>query len=184
MYSLTCWNNLKEKIFHAALIFIFINVRIESQKAGMGWKALNRLSHWGWWTRVHSAAERTFPAPQSQQRGNANSWWRVGALDSKYTPHKSCARTFLHCLPPPIWKPIWLFPLVFFFFFEEKEHIHIHGFPDGASGKESTCHNRRPKWHGFNSWIRKILWLRKWQPIPVFLPGKFHGQRSLVDYSL
>ena len=35
--------------------------------------------------------------------------------DLKY-PHKSCARTFLHCLPPPIWKPIWLFPLVFFFF--------------------------------------------------------------------
>ena len=24
---------------------------------------------------------------------------------------------------------------------------------------------------------------RKWQPIPVFLPGKFHGQRSLVGYS-
>ena len=22
-----------------------------------------------------------------------------------------------------------------------------------------------------------------WQPTPVFLPGKFHGQRSLVDYS-
>ena len=26
-------------------------------------------------------------------------------------------------------------------------------------------------------------WRRKWQPIPVFLPGKFHGQRSLVGYS-
>ena len=24
---------------------------------------------------------------------------------------------------------------------------------------------------------------RKWQPTPVFLPGKFHGQRSLVGYS-
>ena len=24
---------------------------------------------------------------------------------------------------------------------------------------------------------------RKWQTIPVFLPGKSHGQRSLVDYS-
>ena len=24
---------------------------------------------------------------------------------------------------------------------------------------------------------------RKWQPVPVFLPGKFHGQRSLEDYS-
>ena len=26
-------------------------------------------------------------------------------------------------------------------------------------------------------------WRRKWQTIPVFLPGKFHGQRSLVGYS-
>ena len=27
-----------------------------------------------------------------------------------------------------------------------------------------------------------ISWRRKWQPSPVFLPGKFHGQRSLVGY--
>ena len=26
-------------------------------------------------------------------------------------------------------------------------------------------------------------WRREWQPTPVFLPGEFHGQRSLVDYS-
>ena len=26
-------------------------------------------------------------------------------------------------------------------------------------------------------------WRRKWQPTPVLLPGKFHGQRSLVGYS-
>ena len=26
-------------------------------------------------------------------------------------------------------------------------------------------------------------WSRKWQPSPVFLSGKFHGQRSLVGYS-
>ena len=31
--------------------------------------------------------------------------------------------------------------------------------------------------------VRKILWRRKWQPTRVFLPGKFHRQRSLVDYS-
>ena len=31
------------------------------------------------------------------------------------------------------------------------------------------------------SW--KILWRRKWQPAPVFLPGEFHGQRSLAGYS-
>ena len=29
--------------------------------------------------------------------------------------------------------------------------------------------------------VRKIPWRREWQPIPVFLPGEFHGQRSLVD---
>ena len=33
-------------------------------------------------------------------------------------------------------------------------------------------------------WVRKIPWRRKWQPTPVFLPGKFHGERSLVNYSL
>ena len=31
----------------------------------------------------------------------------------------------------------------------------------------------------FNPWIRKIPWRRKWQLIPVFLPGKSHGLRSL-----
>ena len=33
----------------------------------------------------------------------------------------------------------------------------------------------------FDPWIRKIPWRREWQPTPVFLPGEFHGQRSLVD---
>ena len=32
-------------------------------------------------------------------------------------------------------------------------------------------------------WIRKIPWRKKWQPTPVFLPGKFNGQRSLIGYS-
>ena len=32
-------------------------------------------------------------------------------------------------------------------------------------------------------WVRKIPWRRKWQPTPVFWPGKSHGQRSLVGYS-
>ena len=36
---------------------------------------------------------------------------------------------------------------------------------------------------GFHPWVRKIPWRRKWQPTPVLLPGKSHGQRSLVGYS-
>ena len=35
----------------------------------------------------------------------------------------------------------------------------------------------------FNPLVGKIPWRRKWQPTPVFLPGQFHGQRSLVGYS-
>ena len=33
------------------------------------------------------------------------------------------------------------------------------------------------------SWVEKIAWSREWQPPPVFLPGKFHGQKSLAGYS-
>jgi len=32
---------------------------------------------------------------------------------------------------------------------------------------------------GFDPWVGKILCRRKWQPTPVFLSGKSHGQRSL-----
>ena len=35
----------------------------------------------------------------------------------------------------------------------------------------------------FNTWVRKMPWGRERQPIPVFLPAEFHGQRSLVGYS-
>ena len=34
---------------------------------------------------------------------------------------------------------------------------------------------------GFDPWVWKIPWRRKWQPTPVFLPGESHGPRSLVQ---
>ena len=49
--------------------------------------------------------------------------------------------------------------------------------PRWCSGKESTCWCKR---HRFNPWVRKIRWRRKWQPTPVFLPGKSQGWRSLM----
>ena len=36
---------------------------------------------------------------------------------------------------------------------------------------------------GFDPWVRQIPWRREWLPTPVFLPGGFHGQRSLVGNS-
>ena len=54
------------------------------------------------------------------------------------------------------------------------------GRPWWLRGKESAYQCKR---YGFNPGVRKITWRRKWQPTPVFLPGKSHGQRSLVGYS-
>ena len=35
----------------------------------------------------------------------------------------------------------------------------------------------------FDPWVGKTPWRREWLPTPVFLPGEFHGQRSLGGYS-
>ena len=60
------------------------------------------------------------------------------------------------------------------------------GLPWWLVGKESArnvgdClqYGRR----GFNPWVRKIPWKRKWQSTLEFLPGKFHRQRNLTGYS-
>ena len=50
--------------------------------------------------------------------------------------------------------------------------------------QEPTCQRRRGKRCRFNCWVGKIPWRRKWQFSPIFLPGKFHGERSLVGYCL
>ena len=59
----------------------------------------------------------------------------------------------------------------------------IKGLPRWVIGRESTCHCWNHMRHGFNPWIRKIPWRTEWQPAPVFWPGEYHGQRSLVGYS-
>ena len=43
-----------------------------------------------------------------------------------------------------------------------------------------ACQCRR---HGFDPWLGKIPWRRKWQPTPVFLPREPHGQRNMAGYS-
>ena len=50
--------------------------------------------------------------------------------------------------------------------------------PRWHNGKESVCQCRRCKRCRFNPWVGKIPWRRKWQPTPVFFPGK--GKRNLA----
>ena len=47
--------------------------------------------------------------------------------------------------------------------------------------RQRNClHCRKP---GLDPWVRKIPWRREWLPTPLFLPGEFHGQRSLAGHS-
>ena len=53
--------------------------------------------------------------------------------------------------------------------------------PSGASSEafpQSHCKRR-----GFSPWVGTIPWRREWQPTSVFLPGEFHGQKSLAGCS-
>ena len=56
------------------------------------------------------------------------------------------------------------------------------GFLGGLHGKESACNAGDPD--SIPARVGKIPWKREWQPTSVFLPGEFHGQRSLASYSL
>ena len=53
----------------------------------------------------------------------------------------------------------------------------------GGGGKEPTCWCKKCKRLRLDPWVGKIPWRRKWQPTPVILPGRFHGQRNLVGPS-
>ena len=54
----------------------------------------------------------------------------------------------------------------------------IKGLPRWLSFEESPCQCRGC---GFDPWVGKILWRRKWQTTLVFLPGKYHVQRNLTS---
>ena len=53
------------------------------------------------------------------------------------------------------------------------------GFPGRSEGKESALNAGDM---GLIPWLRRSPWRREWQLTTVFLPGDFHGQRSLVGY--
>ena len=63
------------------------------------------------------------------------------------------------------------------------QHVLLRELPRWLSGKESPCQCSWCRTCGFSLWLRKIPWRRKWQPTPVFLPGKSRGQRSMEGYS-
>ena len=68
--------------------------------------------------------------------------------------------------------------------FVQKSLALLHNYLETRSSPSGSVVKNLPASVGDMSSIpgSKIPWRRKWQPTPVFLPGKFHGQRSLVGY--
>ena len=86
--------------------------------------------------------------------------------------------SFLVCKMPII-RPVYFALVKWNSYFMARQ-----GFPHSLGVKNPfSCHCRRPRRPGFDPWIRKIPWRRKWQPTPVFLPGELCGQWSLMGYS-
>ena len=61
-----------------------------------------------------------------------------------------------------------------------KEQAESKGFSGWLRHLRVCLQLKRPR---FDPWVRTIPWRREWLPTPVFLPGEFHGQRSLTGYS-
>ena len=59
--------------------------------------------------------------------------------------------------------------------------VHCEVLTRWCRGKESACKCRRCKRWCFHPWVGKIPWRRKWQPTPVFMPGKSHGERDPTE---
>ena len=115
------------------------------------------------WAGPQKYKKETFN--NQSKRGLAKREWRDLQKASSHTFRLKNASSFLHL---------------------RKHHIYfawisrVWDFPGGSESKSICLQCGRPR---FNPWVGKIPWRRKWQPTPVFLPGKSHGRRSLVGYS-
>ena len=65
---------------------------------------------------------------------------------------------------------------------EQQSDLVTHILTQVTHSKESACQGRRCRRYRIHLRVRKILRRRKWQPTPIFLPGKPHVQRSLAGY--
>ena len=118
----------------------------------------NSMDRGAWWAMVHGVT-------------NSRTWLSKQTHIDKETKVKTVQQLFKFLMQNLDFKP------------RSSESRGFPGGTSGISGKESACQCKRYKRCGFDHWVQKIPWRRKWQPTPGFLPGKFHGQRRLVGYS-
>ena len=95
-----------------------------------------------------------------------------------------CHRLINHkCIVKLFFEPSLLFHWSIFLFLCSYPTVWI-GLPWWLSGKKKKKKKiaYQCRTHEFDLWAGKIPWKRAWQSTPIFLPGEFHGQRSLASY--
>ena len=93
---------------------------------------------------------------------------------SSLSPDKWATR--LHSIPARLFSFSSLYPECFLAIFPPQVIVFIRWQKNPPIGDSSG-------WPWLEPWVGKVPWRRKWQPTPVFLPGKFYGQRSLAGYN-
>ena len=122
----------------------------------------------------------------------SKTWWTIAWISLQ------CAAAEAHCACAVGWARVWMLTWNILHWHHFSTHIDYHHcflqsppvcpachfcVPAlGASGKEPACPCRTCRRCPLHPWVRNVLWRRKWQPTPAFLPGESHGQRSLVGY--
>ena len=128
------------------------------------------------WSRFHNPEFVESACAKEPWIKRADFEWPVGfplcRRSVPLTPH--CSR--VNCTSLILWTTLiqYVYSINFTIINLYYSHIYLRVFLGGTSGKEPACQCRIHKRLGFNPWVRNI---------PVFLPGKSHGQRSLADYS-
>ena len=106
---------------------------------------------------------------------NKGTWWAtvhgVAESNTTMTKHSTSTSETTTTLPPPP-------------YLQDMVYSDALGFPSSAGGKQPACQCRRCKRRRLDPWVGKTPWRRKWQPTPVFLPGKSRGQRSLTVHGM
>ena len=105
----------------------------------------------------HTFLRRKGTLPPCSSTPIGNTYWSQSMLTAHEGIHYLWASKLKHWATKTLGLPRWL-----------------------LGGKEFACQCQRC---GFDPWVGRIPWKRKWQPTPVFLLGKSPGQRSLVGYS-
>ena len=143
-----------------------------NQPAGdLIWSSLNSFKLLGWQHRLRKSMREKWRValPRSHQSGQRRLGWSLSSLWSAVR-YLAPAPGLENISPPG------------------GQAALISGFASALkvavamarlNGKESTCKLRKCR---FDPWVGKNPQRRKWQPTPVFMPGKSHWQRSLVGY--